>query len=867
MAEPERGRVISIVPRPETAAGGDPDADLVHQVRDALVHLHDLPYLQTHPLAGRVGPAPGARAAASGTILRRRLLDAVEALHPPAGAAGGSHAWRGYRILVLRYVEALDVEAVREQLALSSSEYYRDHRRALAAVSSLVRTGLSAAERAAVPPAGAEPAEGEPAARSGASARPVVAPRRLPTPLTSFLGRDGEMAQVARQLATARLLTLTGPPGAGKTRLALEAARALASRFRDGAVFADLTPAADAGHVVPTIAEALAVREGGSQPIFDVLKVALQGREMLLVLDNFEHVLGAAPRVVELLEACPRLTALVTSRAALRVRGEHELPVAPLPLPDAGGLVDAARASASAAVALFADRTREVQPGFAVTEENAAAVAEICRRLDGLPLAIELAAARGRLLPPAALLARLEPRLPLLTGGARDLPARQQTLRRAIDWSHDLLEPAEQALFRRLAVFVGGCTLPAAEAVGGPAGELGIGVLDGLASLVDKGLLWQRATPEGEPRVGMLELIREYALERLAAAAGDPAEAAAMQRRHAEYYLVLAEEAEPRLRAAEQVTWLDRLELEHGNLRAALRWWVEHGEVEHGLRMGGALRWFWYLRGHLTEGRTWLEKLLALPMPSAPRARWARAKALGGAGNVATQRGDYGTARALFSESVALAREVGDRWWLAFALRGLGHVAHRSGDYAAAPPVLHEALTTARELGDGWLTALTLFHYGRLERALGDYAAARGRFEEALALYRREGDAWGAAHSLSHLGAVACEQGDRGAARGALNEALEIFRILGHGIGIAYSLEGLATLAATRDHAGRALRLAGAAAALRETVGSPLAPVDTTMLERWLGPARAALSGEAAAAAWEEGRAMTPEQAVAYAES
>ncbi len=869
MAEPERGRVVSIVPRSELAASGASDADLIQQVRDALAHLHDLPYLQTHPLAGRVAARPGAPAAAAGKLLRQHLLDAVEALRAPSGAAGGPHAWRGHRILVLRYVEALDVAAVQQQLALSSSEYYRDHRRALAAVASLVRAGLANAERAAAPANDAAPVGREPASDHGAIARPAPPPGRLPTPLTSFHGRDQEMAEVARQLEIGRLLTLTGPPGAGKTRLAVEVATALAGRFEGGAVFVDLAPVADAAFVVPAIAQALGVREAGSRPLVDVLKATLQGTELLLVLDNFEQVLGAAARVAELLEACPRLRALVTSRAALRVRGERELPVAPLPLPDPGGPVDAARASGSPAVALFADRARGVQPGFALTEENAAAVAEVCRRLDGLPLAIELAAARSRLLPPAAMLARLEPRLPLLTGGARDLPARQRTLRGAIDWSHDLLDPAEQALFRRLAVFAGGCTLPAAEAVGDPAGELEIGVLDGLASLVDKGLLWQRTTPDGEPRVGMLELIREYALERLAAPAGDGSEgrlgeAEATRRRHADYYLALAEQAEPQLRGPQQIAWLDRLERDHGNLRAALRWWIGRGEAEPGLRMGGALQWFWYLHGLLSEGRAWLEELLAMPAPSIT---WARPKALTGAGSLAIQRGDYRTARTLCGESVALAREVGDRWRVAYALRVMGDAAAREGDYAAAQRALAEGLEIARELGAGWLTALTLFNHTRVDRALGEYAAARERLLEALTLFRRVGDAWGTAHVLCQLGAVACEEGNNATARGALNEALEVFRVLGHTLGITYSLEGLAMLAAMHGRAASALRLAGAAAALRDTIGSPVAPVDKTRLERWLGPARAALGDAGAAAVWQEGRSMGLEQAIAYAMS
>jgi len=463
-------------------------------------------------------------------------------------------------------------------------------------------------------------------------------PHNLPPQLTGLVGRERDVAVVAALLRRddGRLLTLTGPPGVGKTRLSLAAAERLLDLFADGVFFVALAPVTDPDQVAPVIAGALGLREEGGRSVGESLRAHLRARHMLLVLDNFEHVATAAVLVVDLLTACPRLTVLVTSRAPLHVRGEQTFAVSPLALPDATHPPPADALTQYSAIELFLQRARAHAPDFELTVANAPAVAAICRHLDGLPLAIELAASRIALLPPQALLARLERRLSLLIAGAHDLPRRQRTLRAAIAWSYDLLAADERALFARLGIFVGGCTLEAAEAVCraacGAAGDRRDTELDGLASLMDKSLLRMAAAGQGEPRFGMLETIREYALERLAAR-GDEEES---RRRHAGYYLALAEAAEPELTGPTQGMWLERLEHEGDNLRAALRWTRESGEIETGLRLAGALWRFWYTRGYQREGRGWLEGLLALAAtgPGAP-SKAARAKAFNAAGVLA----------------------------------------------------------------------------------------------------------------------------------------------------------------------------------------------------------------------------------------
>lgn len=488
----------------------------------------------------------------------------------------------------------------------------------------------------------------------------------LPTPSTPLVGRDAERAAVAARLrhADVRLLTLTGAGGVGKTRLALAVAGDLLERFEDGVFFLDLSPTADPDLVPSMIARVLEVGEAGRRPLIERLVEHLGERSLLLVLDNAEQVLGAAPLVAGLLAACPRLKVLVTSRAALRLSGEHEHPVPPLQLPDPTDPPDPESLARCEAVALFVQRARAARPEFEITPANAPSVAELCARLDGLPLAIELAAARVKVLSPPALLARLGRRLCLLTGGARDLPARQQALRNTMDWCYDLLAPAEQVLFARLAVFVGGCTLEAAEAVAGAGDEAAPDVLDGLALLVDQSLLRQVEGPDGEPRFTMLETVREYAAERLEAG-GD---ADVWRRRHADYYLALAEQAAPELVGPRQGAWLDRLEREHDNLRAALSWALERDEQTLGLRLVAALGHFWRVRGHLNEGQGWFERLLSR-WPDAPA--HARAEALSAAGNLAHARDDYGRA-AYHEASRSLRRALEDARGAAQSLHTVG---------------------------------------------------------------------------------------------------------------------------------------------------------------------------------------------------
>ncbi len=732
--------------------------------------------------------------------------------------------------------------------------------------------------------------------------RPDPRPSNLPIPGTVFVGRDKELAAAKELLLRhdVRLVTVTGPGGIGKSRLALEVARDTQEHFPAGLYFVPLAGVSDPNSIAIVIAQTLGVRETGGRPQLETLKEYLQNSlaaPMLLLIDNFEHMLAAAPMLAELIAVAPNLKLLVTSRAALRVYHEQEFPVPPLALPDPKSLPSLETLLQYSAIALFTQRAASVKPDFKLNEDNAAAVAEICSRLDGLPLAIELAAARAKLLSPSAMLTRLASRLQLLTGGARDLPARQQTLRQTIDWSYDLLSAPEQKLFRRLSVFIGGCTLEAVESVCDARQDLELDILDGMASMVDKSLARQIEQPDGEPRFAMLETIREYGMGKMA----ESKEEAQTRRAHAAYCLVLAEEGAAEDSAANQKSWLDRFDLEHDNFRAALDWLTESGNGEWGLRLGVALFRFWETREHLAEGRARLGKLLKIEAAKAPVN--ARVRALFAAGVLAGEQGDYVAAdvllkesleigrslddkrsiavslnalavtardrgdlavsRQLFEESLALWRELHDGLAVARALSNLANVVKLEEDYTQARALYEECLAIFRELGDRTGAAWALNHQGDVARDQGNSEAARSLYEQSLATFRELRDQWGIAGSLADLGNLAREQGDYRAADALYRESIGVFQALEHKRGIARLLESFACSAAAQSQAERSLRLAGASAALRQSIGAPLTPAEQAKLEKGLEPARQGLPTATGRTAWLEGWVMPIEKAIA----
>jgi len=640
-------------------------------------------------------------------------------------------------------------------------------------------------------------------------------PHNLPRQTTALIGREQEVAAVRALLGDPRtaLVTLTGPGGTGKTRLGLQVAAELLDGFAEGVWFVDLAPLRDPALVLATVATTLGVQAVDARPVAEVLGHFLRDKQLLLILDNFEQVVEAAAPVGALLAGARQVQALVTSRVPLQLQGERAFPVPPLALPDLAALPPPAQLSAYAAVRLFIARAQDVQPGFAVTPANAPAVAAICARLDGLPLAIELAAARIRLLPPGALLARLERRLSLLTGGARDRPARQQTLRGAIAWSYDLLDPEAQQLFVRLAVFAGGATLEAIEAVCNAAGDLPGTVLDGVDALVRQSLLRAEADTADSPRFGMLETIREYAEERLA----ERGEAATLRGQHAAYYRRLAETAEPQLEGPEQVGWIDRLEQEHANLRAALAWSEAAGQGEDGLRLAGALGQFWIVRGHWREGREHYARLLA--GPSAPR-NSSRAKALYYAGYLAWRESDRAAARTALEESLAIAQEVGDPQRRAAALDMLSRVVELGGDLPRAERFAEQSLAAARQAGDKATLAAAFYRLGYLAHFFArDPAGDRGQalYQQALALRRELGDRRGIALILANLGTLAADQGDLANARQLAEESLALWREVRDPWGISMILGDLGGVALEQeDYAAAHLFLAQSLALAKE---------------------------------------------------
>jgi predicted ATPase/DNA-binding XRE family transcriptional regulator len=714
----------------------------------------------------------------------------------------------------------------------------------------------------------------EAAARRSSIRRATAEPthRDLPAPATPLVGRDHEAMSVARLLLReeVRLLTLIGPGGVGKTRLAVAVAGRSGEAFADGFAFVPLAPLRDASLFPSVLAQTLGIKEVAGQTLQETLRRHLQDRQMLLVLDNFEHLSTAAPVVGELLGRCPRLTVLVTSRAPLRLGGERQFPVPPLPIPRAEVLASGDGLQHSPAVELFRQRAQAVMPTFELTDTNATTVAQICRRLDGLPLAIELAAARVKLFSPQALLAKLDRGLLLLTGGARDLPERQQTLRDTVAWSYDLLHLAEQALFRHLAVFAGGCTLEAVEDVCGSKDEdekVASSVLETLSSLVDNSLLVSRSelsTYQGEdeePRFTMLETIREYALERLESSG----EAEEVQRKHAQYYLALAEAAQPEAsKQWDEAEWwskFTRLEREHDNVRAALGWAVQSREAETAARLAIALWWIWIERGYLSDGRRWMEAILALDgaggrTGGALHTLPARTKAylLQVAGILAMAQGDYDHAVALHEEAMSVYREMGHKKGVSASLRELGFVAYEQGDYERAVSLHEQSLALAREFGTTFGIAWSLSALADAVRGQGDLRHARMLLEEGLALSRGLENAWGIARTLASLGNVACEAGEYARASRLYEESLELGgRRMGLNHTILLCLEGLARVAVAQGRMERAARLCGAAAALREDRGWPLPPAKRAEHDLTVAAAREALGEDAFAAAWARG--------------
>lgn len=724
-------------------------------------------------------------------------------------------------------------------------------------------------------------------------------PSNLPAQLTSFVGRRREINEIRELLSTNRLLTLTGPGGSGKTRLALQVAAEMSEQFHDGIFLVALAPITDPGLVLSIIVQSLGIPETPGRSIKETLVDYIQNKSLLLLLDNFEHVILAASLVTELLMECREIKILITSREALRISGETDYLVPSLSFPNLAQLPSLESLSQYTAIELFVQRAKSAKSDFKLTSDNAPAVAAICHWLDGLPLAIELAAARTRLLQPQAMLTHIEHRLDFLTGGARDLPTRQQTLRNTIAWSYDLLDQNEQVLFRRLSIFVRGCTFKAIEAVVGEFPDQ-VSILDLLESLLDKSLIQEVGGTHREPRFVMLETIREFGLEKLEAS-GEQNE---ISFRHATFFLSLAEQAKAKLESEGQADWINQMEHEHDNLRAALAWSrnaEKGGEIC--LSLASAMGYFWEARGYFSEGR---ERLAAvLETEPAQKRTAARAKLLARSAELAYRQSDYPTTSALASESLAIYRDVGDRQGMASALIKLGNACVEVGDYTSATAYLEEALGIWRQLEDKHDIARALISLGWAALRPGNYSLAKTRLTEALALSRELGDTRRMGFELSGLGEVALRQGDTNLATRLVQESLDLRRKIGNkwGIGVslgilgligireedwnhattylgeslairreigdqsgsAWCLERLAEIALAHRRFEKAVRLYGAGAALRASIRSVIDPVDKFEYESKMVYLRKEVGEKRFLEMWEEGEALPLERAVAYA--
>jgi predicted ATPase/class 3 adenylate cyclase len=641
--------------------------------------------------------------------------------------------------------------------------------------------------------------------------RTLDAPTNLPEFPTSFVGREGELNRVREVVRSARVVTLTGPGGTGKTRLAVEAASTLAPEFPHGTFFVDLEPLTDPGLLVPTISGVLGLRPAADRPVQDVLHEHLRHRRALLLLDNFERILPGAEEVGLLIASAPQVKVLVTSRTPLSLRGEHEFLVPPLPVSEAASGSRDGEPAGSDAVRLFVDRASAVDPAFSIDGETASVVAQICARLDGLPLAIELAASRIRLLPPRDLLTRLEHGLSILSGGPRDAPARQRTLRETIAWSYDLLGERERRMFSRLAVFVGGWTLDAAGEIANPDEELGE-TLDVLGSLAQASMI-KREPSEAEARFGMFETIREFGLERLETSG----EAGDVRARHARRFLALAESAERHLIGADHRRWADLLTREHDNVRAVLRWCIERDQAELGLRIAAAVWRFWQFHAHLAEGRRWLDELLGLP--SAARTSRARVRGLAAAGSLAYWHGDYPAMSRWYERSLSDARQIGDRSGEAEGLYNMSFSSSMAGDFERARELFEESRAIYEELDDPGGQGRVFRALAFIDALAGDGDSIERNAKAALALLRQVGDRFGEIEALSMLARAAELRGETDASRALYKESLSHHLELRNSPGVAIQLETLAHLAIERGEHERALRLAGVAQGLNAAFG------------------------------------------------